>query len=165
MASPFSIFRKNQKMWLAALTLLAIVAFVFLGNTAGSYSGRTVQNPVVVKTTAFGNLRASQVNALLQQRQKVLGVLTDVVQMAGLFNDPNMARPWLEMTLGTATEESVVNGWLLAHRAQQLGMVISDQTINDFLKAMTRDVVTPANFQAVFRRYGTSGLSVLQRHA
>ena len=30
MASPFSIFRKNQKVMLAVLTLLAMFAFVFL---------------------------------------------------------------------------------------------------------------------------------------
>ncbi len=30
MASPFSVFRKNQKYWMAGLVVMAMIAFVFL---------------------------------------------------------------------------------------------------------------------------------------
>ena len=39
-----------------------------------------------------------------------------------------------------------------------MGMVVSDETINAFLKELTQDVVKPADFQAAFKRSGISEL-------
>ena len=84
-------------------------------------------------------------------------MLTDVGQMAGAY--ALLARRQAEATFGRATEEQVVNSWLLARYAQQLGMVVSDQQIIDFLKRWSRNAVKPAEFQAAFKR---SGLSEIQ---
>ena len=54
---------------------------------------------------------------------------------------PSLARQWLKPDR-PATEESVVNTWLLGTR-RQMGMVISDKTINNF-KELTQDLVKPA---------------------
>ena len=158
MASPFSVFRKHQKFLMALACLLAIIAFVFLpilGETLGLRSRRPV-NKVVV-TSKYGDLRETDVNALLQEHRRVLGVLTDVRQMSGEYG--LLARQRAEAMIGPATEEQVVNSWLLARYAQQLGMVVSDEQINAFLKRWTRDVVKRAEFQAAFKR---SGLSEIQ---
>ena len=58
MASPFSIFRKNQKVLMAAATLLSIVAFVFLtGPMMNSFSGSGARrDEIVARTSKFGNV-------------------------------------------------------------------------------------------------------------
>ncbi len=156
MASPFSVFRKNQKVMIAVLGVLAMFAFVFIPIIMEGMGSRTVVNPVVVKTSKYGDLREYDLDALRRQRQQILGVLSDVMQISGA--PPSLARQWLEARIGPATEESVVNTWLLARHAEQMGMVISDKTINNFLKELTQDLVKPANFQTSFKRSGISEL-------
>jgi hypothetical protein len=156
MASPFSIFRKNQKFMLAVLTILAMFGFVFLpilGDSLGFRSAGPV-NKVVVKTEKFGDLRESDVSALLQEHRRILGVLTEVKQIGNQY--PAMARQMAEYTFGPPTEDQVVNNWLLARHAEQLDMVVSDATINAFLKEWTGDKVKASEFQAAFKRSGLS---------
>ena len=157
MASPFSVFRKKQKLMLAVLALLAILAFVFLPVISDlQYAGSGQTNAVVVKTSAYGELRESEVEALRHQRQKVLVVLGEVMQLSG--GSASGVQQFLDVTFGPATEEAVVNTWLLARRAEQMGMVISDETINRFLQGVTQDKVKLASFQAAFKRAGFSDL-------
>ena len=54
MASPFSVFRKNQKLMLAVLTILAMFGFVFLPIVLQNMGGEAAVNPVVVKTSKYG---------------------------------------------------------------------------------------------------------------
>ena len=65
MASPFKIFRRHQKVWMAVLTVLAMFAFVFITAPVMDIFSRTAAgDPVVVRTTKFGNLTASQLGNL-----------------------------------------------------------------------------------------------------
>jgi len=154
MASPFSIFRKNQKMMLALLTLLAMFGFVFIPIIMEGMGGRTIENPVVVETSQFGELREAKLSQMLQQKRKVLGALGAILQSAGI--PPGIAQQWLESRLGAPTEESVVEVWLKANRARQLGMVVSDQSINAFLKGLTQDRVRADRILAVIKQSGFS---------
>ena len=56
MASPFSAFRKNQKVWMVGITIMAIGAFVFLTPAVMTSSGSSGRDVPVVKTTKFGNI-------------------------------------------------------------------------------------------------------------
>ena len=149
MASPFSIFRKKQKMMIAVLGIMVMLAFVFIPIIMERLGGRTVRDEVVAGTVKFGNLRQSDVQALMHLRQGVLGVLTDVIRI-------QYARQFLEAVLGPATDEAVVNSWLLARYAEYQGIAVSDQTINGFLKKITQDKVSALEFQAAFKRSGMS---------
>ncbi len=80
MASPFAAFRKNQKWLIATVGLMAIGAFVFLPIVSKIQETRQPQNRVVVTTTAFGDLRETDITALIRQRQLVrrfIGAVTD----------------------------------------------------------------------------------------
>jgi hypothetical protein len=154
MASPFSIFRKNQKAMLAVVTILAMFAFVFLPIFMEQMGSSKVQNPVAVKTTKYGDLHERDVRNLVEEHHRVLAILTEVLQMAGA--PPSLAGRILESSLGAANMENVVNSWLLSRYAEQMGMVISDQTVNSWLKMITQDSVTAANFQAAFKHHGLS---------
>jgi hypothetical protein len=155
MASPFSIFRKNQKLMIAVLGVLCMFAFVFLPIVMESMGSRSVVNPVVV-TTKFGDLRESDIHSLVTQRRKITAILTDVLQMAGA--PPTIAHQWVESRIGPPTEDAVVTSWVLARHAEQQGVVISDTTINNFLKQLTEDRVKSTNFLTAFKRSGISEL-------
>ena len=157
MASPFSLFRKHQKFLMALACLLAIIAFVFLPNL-GNLGGQS-QSPAnqVVVTSKYGDLHERDIAALLQKHQRVLGVLSEVRQAAREYG--LLAQRQARATFGPATAEQVVNNWLLARYAQQLGMVVSDEQINAFLKGWTQDVVKRDEFLRAFKR---SGLSEIQ---
>ncbi len=156
MASTFSVFRKNRKLMFAALTLLAMISFVFLPIILQNMGNRSVANPVAVKTSLYGNLTERDLAYLVQQQQRVFAVLSELSQMAEI--KPSMIHQWLQMTLQMAppTRDSVVRTWLLARYAQQMGMVVSNNMINEFLKQVTRDHVSTANIQAALKRHGFS---------
>jgi hypothetical protein len=161
MASPFSIFRKNQKLMYAVLALMAMISFVFLPIILQNMGGGARQNPVLVKTSKYGSLKASDLQILTQERQRILAVLIDMVQQAGA--NPSVAQQYvmmmMRMGIAPASEESVVDSWLLARHGEQMGMAISNPAINTFLKNLTQDRVPSTVMQAVLKRHGFSDYS------
>lgn len=154
MASPFSIFRKNQKLMYALLTIMVMFGFVFLPIMLQTSGSRTVVNPVVVKTTQFGDLRHSDIGNLIRGHQIVLRVLAGLRQEADGYGA--LAERRAEILLGPGTERNVVNIWLLARYAGQLGLTVSDETINTFIQEWTQNAVKPEKIQAIFKRSGLS---------
>ena len=154
MASPFSVFRKNQKAMMAVITILAMFAFVFIPILMEQIGSSKVENPVAVKTSAYGDLHERDLRVLLDDHRRVLSTLTDLMQMGGV--PAGMATRIVDSGFGHPTMETVVENWLLTQRAAQMGMVISNPTINAWLKMVTQDSVSAANFQAIFRRHGLS---------
>ena len=71
MASSFSIFRKHQRVMMATLGILVMIAFSLGGLVSietGLFGGRGPGNPVVA-TTTFGEYRESDLQAMEVQRQ------------------------------------------------------------------------------------------------
>lgn len=161
MASPFSVFRKRQKFLMAALCLMAIVAFVFLpilGEFLGVRS-HGAANKVVV-SSKYGNLRESEVDAMRREHQRILSVLAEVKQMSNVH--PAMARQFAEYVFGQATEKSAVDNWMLAQYAKRLGMEVSDKAVVDFMQRWTRNTVKAKDFQDAFKRSGTTERQFIQ---
>jgi hypothetical protein len=149
MASPFSIFRKRQKLMMAILCLLAMVSFVLLPNIQQIVGGGSGANKVAVKSS-YGNLTERELGMLRQRQQRVLSVLTIVCQGAGV--PASVARQRVEMLVGSPSEQSVVDRWLLARHAEKMGVIISNKTIVEFLQALTQNRVKRDEFQAAFRQ-------------
>jgi len=161
MASPFSVFRKNRTTMLVVLTLLAMFGFVvlptlleFIGVRGGG------NNPVAVKSK-YGDLTERNLASMRQQRNSVFNVLNQALQLSLLSNgmDPNMAAGYAEyllqnMGLGPANEEATVNLWLLGHRAKELGIVIDNVAINQFLADLTQNRVKRDQLLAIIQRSG-----------
>ncbi len=154
MASPFSIFRKNQKVMLGVLTILAMFAFLFIPVWMELMGTHKDVNPVAVKTSKFGDLRDNEVKGMVEMHHRVLAILAEVMQRTGI--PPSLAGRMLEARFGPATAEGVVTNWVLARYAEQMGMTISDSLINSFLKGIAQDQVNWAAFQAVFKQHGLS---------
>ena len=163
MASPFSIFRKNQKVMLAVITILAMFAFVFLPIFMDQMGSTRAQNPVAVKTSKYGELHESSIENFLEDHRKVLATLTEVLQMAGA--PPALAGRILEASFGPATMENVVNSWLLARYAEQMGMVMSNQAVNGWLKMITPGRRHRRQFSSCLQAPRTFGVPILRVHA
>jgi hypothetical protein len=116
-SSPFQRFRKHQKTFLALLCVLLMVAFV-LADMFGNPGGPAGDNPVVVETSA-GNLRRSTLASLQRSRSIANSFLY------ALTGSPE--------GFGPTDGESLLDLYLMSHKAEQLGMVVSNEVINDFL--------------------------------
>lgn len=190
MASPFTLFRRHQKVMLAVVGIMAMVSFVFLPIIADSVRSlsRGGTNPVVV-ASRFGDLQEADLYQLRRQRSIVANFLTRAMaevgpeqanpqwyayqkQMASMYLggrqpqeiDGLIQRAWLnqvqssvEREVGPATEQALAENWLLGKRARQLGIVISDQAVINFL----RDRV--AGLQADKARQIIDGIGVGQQ--
>lgn len=160
MASPFHIFRKHQRAMLAVVGILCMIGFsiggVGLLDNMSDRSGGG-ENPVVA--TAYGQtLRESDVAALQRRRGLAIRFLGAAIrstlgELARFINPED----YLERSIfGPPTERSVVETWVLAEQARRLGMVVSDEAINDYLKRMTEDKVKPDVFREIVKSLQSS---------
>jgi len=154
MASPFKVFRKNQKLWVAGLTILAMFGFVFLPTILQIMGGGSGTNPVAFEST-YGNLRERELQMLRERHQRTMGILVDLSQTATGYSPLRIQREF-EFMFGGSTDDEVATGWLLARHAEEMGMVVSKIMINDFLREITRNAVNVADFHAAFARAGVS---------
>ena len=150
MASPFKVFRKNQKKMLAVLTILTVFSFSFgyaLMEIIGSSGGGAANQAAF--TSKYGSLKEMEIRLLSERHHKVMAVLTSVLVSAGAR--PEDAQRFLAREFGGTSDEDLILNWLLARRAEQEGMVVDDVTVNDFLKRITDNQVTAAQFKKAFR--------------
>jgi len=141
MTSPFTIFRRHQKVFLAALALLAMISFVFLsGPVFDSLTSHTMRNPLVVSTKTYGNLTEADLAHLIRQQNLVRSFFERVYLTMGF------RLPW-----EPPSEESAVETWILANRAKELGMVISNSMINAYLREMTGGRISRETFRQILQ--------------
>ena len=137
MASPFRVFRKNQKVWMAGITIMAIVAFVFLsGPMIGSFSGSGGRDAPVVRTK-FGNLSASELATIRGERTLLHGFLT---RLGGqLYTNQQAVNnlTGIMRLLGNDSEEAAIDSWVYARTAESMGIIVDETTVKDFLTALT----------------------------
>ncbi len=136
MASPFRVFRKHQKVMLAVVGLLAMISFVFLPVIMDRMSVQTQEDPVVVTTTEFGDLRERDMQMLMYQRGLLLAFLERMQGKVLQAGGQPYAIAQVLQRIGPASEESVVMSWLLAQEAQRLGLTIDDAAVNEMLTVL-----------------------------
>jgi hypothetical protein len=156
MASPFSVFRKRQKLMMALLCLMAMIAFVILPNISDMMGGGKSQqkDAVVVKTKAFGNLRRSDIDRMRWNKQKVLSVLTgtleDAIQRMG--GGAVQVAAAVRADFGSTSEEDLVATWLKLQHGRKMGIVVSDEAVNNFLRQWTNNQLERKDFHNAIQR-------------
>ncbi|RLS60237.1 MAG: hypothetical protein DWH94_02945 [Planctomycetota bacterium] len=153
MAGSFEFFRKYQRSLLVFVAILAMLAFFVLPpflQMGSSFSG----NDPVVATFSGGEIRASQMESRLAMRSVVNRFLVESAQAAG--RDPS------RLPLFPESEEAVVRTILVAKEAEQAGLVISDQAINNFLSEWTNDLVGTQEFDAILSRLRVGQMQITQ---
>ena len=145
MAGSFGVFRQYEKAALAALAIMAMLAFFVLPpilQMGGGGSGGP--DPMVVSWTG-GGLRESGVERAVIMRKVMNQFL--VATMAASGQDPSRMRL-------ADDEKDVVDTLLLAREAEANGIVISNSAINQFLAEWTNDLVPPKDFDAIVNGIG-----------
>ncbi|HTQ37569.1 MAG TPA: hypothetical protein VMJ32_00985 [Pirellulales bacterium] len=160
MASPFSVFRKNQKAWMVPISILAMISFIFLGSMSRLGSGGKREDPDIF-TWDFGTVHRSELNFLKTNFQALRQFLITAGTKAGL---PPQQLASIDRQIPTS-DRAIVNTMLLDKKAQQLGIVISDTVINSYINSLTEDKLRPQDLadaaQAVSQRFDGIGQTQL----
>ncbi len=136
MASPFSIFRKHQRVMLAAVTILAMVGFVFMGPFTRSGNGPgSGAKGAEVATWKFGAIYNSDLSNLRGQRNILNAFFAQAIkEVEAKGKMPEGAYP----PRYPVDDNSLVQAIVLHKKAEQMGVVVNDQAVNERIEAETR---------------------------
>ncbi len=144
MSSPFAIFRKNQKLWMAGAVFIAIVAFVispvfqyFSGSSRRNSRGGA--NPVLASWSG-GSIRMDELNREWQQVRMANAFLrklaTEVRNKGGMPNVPEFAQDLslVGITSDGDSQDRILDRKLLVAEANRMGIHFDDESVKLFLK-------------------------------
>lgn len=160
MASPFSIFRKNQKVAMAALTIMCMIAFSIGGVMSYSdmFGGGSGVNDVA--RTRYRTYTRDDLDRMVRSRQLATNFISYARLMAA--RDPSLnlgpdfplrvlsSQPRFAAPFGSLDPESVIRDRVLADQAKRMGLVVSDQAVLDYINSAVREFVD------IFRQFNPS---------
>jgi hypothetical protein len=165
MQSPFKVFRKHQKIVLAGLTLMAMIGFglgdIFqkMGRLGGSAQGSTN-----VVDTNIGGISQVEMHNLIYRRGNVQRFLALAWQRS--HEDLKQKEPFLyhfgpQATLrrygfGGTSRPELLFMWLHRHEARQMGVVVTDRQIEDYIALATDRRLTSRMFAEIVDELRTS---------
>jgi len=159
MAGPVKWFRKHRKPAFAILTIFTMFAFVFIPILLDRIPQRGVQaNAVVVSTARYGKLRESDIRSLARERYIVHRLLQDIAQalMQKRVQGEAVQGALAYMGSDPTSEKAVVETWLMAQRAKDLGLLVNDEAVNAFLNEVTEGKVPGGQIEKTIRFLQTS---------
>jgi hypothetical protein len=172
MASPFSIFRKNQRLWMAGAVLIAILSFVVapmlqsFSDYGGSTSGRRSGTDVAA-SWAGGSISRQQLDAELEQ----LGIANtflrklavDVKEKGGFPQVPEVSPDFGFVGISPESRDPsiIVQRKLLAAEAKRLGIHFDDQSVKTFLQKFVNGKLSGEQIQKTLREVSGGRMSLL----
>jgi peptidyl-prolyl cis-trans isomerase D len=135
-------FRKHQKKGLAALALMAMIAFTLDLNLFRSQGGGPRQNPVVFEL-AGKPIRQSDLDELRIQRLRANHFLQSFLGLPNFFGD--------------TTNDSMRDAYVLQREADRMGMPATPEVANTWLGERFRSELTPELFDRIYRENFTEG--------
>ena len=149
--NPFSIFRRNQRAWMAGLTLFTMFSFIALGSMlqcVGTRNQGTGPHYVgdVAKTLTFGSLSYNDFLEYRAEAMRLQGFLENLIGVASELNGaPSTDLIFLRLQLAVCTSNSelLVDRWLIEQYARREKLVASDAAVMEYLTRLTRLEVYP----------------------
>ena len=160
MASPFKHFRKHQKAMLAVIGILCMIGFTVGPSTLDWLDTRSAAQDPIVATANGEKIRQTDIGHMVQARYLANRFVLGSLQLA--YGDQQLMfmrlqfGEALEQYFGPTTEESVVQTRLLAEEADRIGLVVSDDTVNEFLRTLTQDKVPREGFKSLVKELNTT---------
>jgi len=141
MSSPFAIFRKNQKLWMAGAVFIAIVAFVLVPSSTSRPSKNTGPNPVIASWTG-GSIRSNDLRSEWEQvvyaNRFLRKLATDVRAKGGTPKVPEF-NPDLSLVGITSDQDEegpsqIIQRKLIVAEANRMGIHFDDASVKKFLE-------------------------------
>ena len=149
MASPFHVFRKHQRILIAVIGVMAMVAFVFIPillQTLGARSSGGSPKDKVVTTDKYGDINEQTLSAIRSRKMALVQFLASAIAESG--GNPQM----IGQLMGDTSEETVVREWLLAQKALSEGMQIDDAMVSETLRSLTGGKLSNAQLTALLKK-------------
>lgn len=143
MSSPFAAFRKNQKMLMAVLGVMVMVAFLILPPLI-DYDWNAMVGSEEFVSTRYGVLTEMDLNKLRKRRTLANQFINAARMKANL--------PQFEIVFGEPNDANVVETMLLVKKAEEAGIEIPDDRVVDLLNRLTEDRVDAAGVSEIAKR-------------
>ena len=149
MASPFGIFRKHQKAFLAVAAVLAMIIFVFADLLTSAISSSGGENKRLAMTVASwdgGSMAGRELSLLAERRNRISRFLARLQQAGaqrltesgGTPLQPQVPNLILSQNLNSLqVHGGCINTRILSQLAKEAGISVSDQQINGYLKELS----------------------------
>lgn len=171
MASSFSFFRKHTGIMMVFLCGAAMLAFVVADpllqylDSAGRGGSGGVDGGAVAVSWDGGELTEDKLGSLVNRRQVLAGFLRQVEAVGyqaalaeGAVDPQRLVAPLeLPATYEQGVEQNVVNTHLFAEAAREAGIVVSDETIRDYLTDVGFRKVTREQMRGILQQMGGGG--------
>lgn len=162
MSNPFAVFRKNQKTWMVGLVLLAILAFVVapaIQTATSAFTGGGSSGKEVVVSWTGGQITIADLqNSAAQHAALVrfLGALGEKVienggtpQVPNFQVDPRNGQILSVGIQGSSNEADVCRTRILASYGKRMGIEMSDETADEFIREFCDDRITTQEMQEI----------------
>lgn len=171
MASPFSYFRKNQRLWMAVAVLIAILSFV-VAPMLQSFSGR---GPVTGRRNANSKAASWSGGSITSEQLDVeLGELAvantflkklafDVKEKGGFPRVPEVRPDFalVGITPDTRDPSSILERKLLVAEANRMGIHFDDQSVKIFLQKFVDGKLSGDQIQKSLREVSGGRMSLV----
>ena len=158
MAGSFDVFRRYQKSLLVFVAIMAMLAFFVLPPFLQMGSSTLAGDPLVARWTG-GEIRESDLERSVAMRGVLNRFLIEAAAQAG--RDPS------RLPLFPESEDAVVRTRLIVEEARDVGLVVTDTAINEFLADWTNNQVRAEQFSQILNglrlsRLGASEADVFE---
>ncbi len=170
MASPFSIFRKNQRLWMAGAVLIAVLAFVvapMMDSFSSFGRGGPRNSDSVAASWSGGSITQNQLDTELTQlaiANTFLRKLANDVRDKGGFPRVPEVRPDFSI-VGIAQETRdptvILQRKLLVAEAKRLGIQFDEQSVKTFLQKFVDGKLTGEQIQKTLREVSGGRMTLI----
>ncbi len=147
MSSPLSWFRKHQKAMMIVFGVLLMVSFLIvpvlldsMGNSGGGYNEDDERNETAV-TWNGGSLTGYELQDMMVAQNQMVNFL-DALERAAKSGDPDATSRATFPIQHVTSEAAMTRTLLMAQRAQEIGLVVSDEALYRHL-SLTCDEMIP----------------------
>jgi hypothetical protein len=140
---PFETFRRHQRKWLAALALLAMVAFTLDLSLFRGGGGAGRREDAVIFDYDGKPVHRSTLNELLVQRVRANQFMSALFASFLGQGIPNF--------FGGTTDADLRDAYVLQREAEKLGIPASPEIANDWLNHRFSSLLTPERFNQIYR--------------
>lgn len=140
---------------IAILGVMCMLAFVVLPSVMQMMQTGGGGGDQVVVTTKYGSINESELRSMRQAREITNRFVADLMRRSGA--DPRLLRNG--QIFGGSSEQEVVNAMLMARRAEEMGVIVSDDAVRLFIREVTQNQVSSDDMRLII-----DGLNVQQNH-